>query len=492
MRGDLDWIVMKCLEKDRTRRYETANGLAMDIQRHLNDEPVVARPPSRLYEFQKTVRRHKFGFAAAAAVIMVLAAGVVASTLEAIRARRAEQEQTRLLFETEKTRDAEATARAQLQARLDIPRAKDMVTEKKYAEAEELLDKIEPAYLAGDSVVESIRHDLVVQLILKNDWDETVRRSALHVRDDGSAWNTDIAGDYGVYVTYLVKTGRTNEYDDLRRSLLKRFATRDDPLLSEFLCALTMFGPVDEEMRKGIARHYDVTKHRVRIFEGNNQADESQHLTAMAMTEYRLGDFQLAAQHSDHALSLPFPYASASPPTVAMRALALHQLKEDDDAQMTLAYSHRLVDPVMRTFPPTNGGWGGWVNGASLQREADALMGAPSVDDYARLAQARTKLNQAEKFGTNPHFYEAARTEHDHAQQLAAGTPPILQRADAKKFAGLLRALGLWELQHQQWREALTNWRSGRLRTVKSRESSLWPGFERILYVFRAAAVGTG
>ena len=90
VRGDLDWIVMKCLEKDRTRRYETANGLAMDIQRHLNNEPVVARPPSRLYEFQKTVRRHKLGFAAAAAVMIVLAAGVLVSSLEAVRARRAE------------------------------------------------------------------------------------------------------------------------------------------------------------------------------------------------------------------------------------------------------------------------------------------------------------------------------------------------------------------------------------------------------------------
>ena len=47
LRGDLDWIVMKCLEKDRTRRYETANGLAADIQRHLEGEPVIAAPPSR-------------------------------------------------------------------------------------------------------------------------------------------------------------------------------------------------------------------------------------------------------------------------------------------------------------------------------------------------------------------------------------------------------------------------------------------------------------
>src|SRR6266542_2055970 len=56
---DLDWIVMKCLEKDRARRYDTANGLARDIERHLNNEPVVASPPSRIYRFQKLVRRNK-------------------------------------------------------------------------------------------------------------------------------------------------------------------------------------------------------------------------------------------------------------------------------------------------------------------------------------------------------------------------------------------------------------------------------------------------
>ena len=91
VRGDLDWIVMKCLEKDRARRYETANGLAMDIKRHLEDEPVVARPPSRLYEFQKTIRRHKFGFGATIALITVLTAGVLISTWQAVRAAHARQ-----------------------------------------------------------------------------------------------------------------------------------------------------------------------------------------------------------------------------------------------------------------------------------------------------------------------------------------------------------------------------------------------------------------
>src|ERR1022692_2491323 len=88
LKGDLDWIVMKCLEKDRGRRYETANGLAADIKRHLNTEPVLARPPSRLYEFQKSIRRHKFGFATAAALFTVLAVGLLVSAREAARANR--------------------------------------------------------------------------------------------------------------------------------------------------------------------------------------------------------------------------------------------------------------------------------------------------------------------------------------------------------------------------------------------------------------------
>ena len=80
IRGDLDWIVMKCLEKDRNRRYETANGLAMDIRRHLNNEPVVACPPSAAYRVQKLVRRNKLAVGAASAVATALILGLGLST----------------------------------------------------------------------------------------------------------------------------------------------------------------------------------------------------------------------------------------------------------------------------------------------------------------------------------------------------------------------------------------------------------------------------
>ena len=86
VRGDLDWIVMKCLEKDRTRRYETANGLGADVQRHLKNEPVLAGPPSQIYRLQKMVRRNKLAFAAAAAVALALGIGIIASTWQARRA----------------------------------------------------------------------------------------------------------------------------------------------------------------------------------------------------------------------------------------------------------------------------------------------------------------------------------------------------------------------------------------------------------------------
>ncbi len=81
LRGDLDWIVMKALEKNRNRRYDTANGLAMDLLRHMQSEPVLARPPSFGYKAGKFIRKHRGPVVAAAAVVLALIAGLIASTL---------------------------------------------------------------------------------------------------------------------------------------------------------------------------------------------------------------------------------------------------------------------------------------------------------------------------------------------------------------------------------------------------------------------------
>src|SRR4029077_1718565 len=103
VQGDLDWIVMKCLEKERTRRYESASGLADDIQRHLNNEPVLARPPSTVYRFQKLVRRNKGAFAAIGAGAVMLIVGSAVCFYLFLEERAAKQEQSRLREKAERT-----------------------------------------------------------------------------------------------------------------------------------------------------------------------------------------------------------------------------------------------------------------------------------------------------------------------------------------------------------------------------------------------------
>jgi WD40 repeat protein/serine/threonine protein kinase len=112
LRGDLDWIVMKALEKDRTLRYDTANGLALDVERFQNHEPVVARPHSTVYRVRKFVRRNRVMVAAAATVGVVLVLGIFGSTWQAIRATKAEREQSRLRQQAEADRGKAQTAQA--------------------------------------------------------------------------------------------------------------------------------------------------------------------------------------------------------------------------------------------------------------------------------------------------------------------------------------------------------------------------------------------
>ena len=116
IRGDLDWIVMKTLEKDRTRRYESSSGLAADIQRYLSNEPVVARPPSRVYRMQKLVRRNKLVCAASGAVVVALLLGLALATWAFIGERKQRQEtELARVRESSQRQRAEANEKRALQ-----------------------------------------------------------------------------------------------------------------------------------------------------------------------------------------------------------------------------------------------------------------------------------------------------------------------------------------------------------------------------------------
>jgi serine/threonine protein kinase/WD40 repeat protein len=120
VRGELDWIVMRCLEKDRARRYDTASALARDAERYLRDEPVEACPPTVGYRLRKSLRKHRGPVTATAVVVLALVAGVVGTTLGLLEARR--QRDAAREAETvadDRRREVERTA-ASLQVDLDL------------------------------------------------------------------------------------------------------------------------------------------------------------------------------------------------------------------------------------------------------------------------------------------------------------------------------------------------------------------------------------
>lgn len=110
LRGDLDWIIMKALEKDRARRYETASAFAQDIDRYLDDRPVEAAAPTTFYRLRKYVHRHKGPVTAATVIALLLIGGSAVSAWQAVRATRAEALANQRLEETQTERDAKEQA----------------------------------------------------------------------------------------------------------------------------------------------------------------------------------------------------------------------------------------------------------------------------------------------------------------------------------------------------------------------------------------------
>jgi serine/threonine protein kinase len=156
LRGDLDWIVMKCLEKERGRRYETASSLGRDIERYLASEPVAARPPSAAYRLRKFIRRNKVPVLAASLVLAVLLAAVVGTSLGLVQARVAEAKAVTERNEKEAARQEEERQRRVAQTQkieADNQRAK---AERARDEAGRRLEQVEK----GNEILTSIFSDL--------------------------------------------------------------------------------------------------------------------------------------------------------------------------------------------------------------------------------------------------------------------------------------------------------------------------------------------
>ncbi len=287
LKGDLDWIVLRALEKDRMRRYATANDLAQDIRRYLECEPILARPPSATYRFRKLVRRNKLVFAGAGAFTAALVIGLAVSTWQFIdknaayrRASEAEREQSRLRQEAETARESAINqalvARRQAYA-ADMNLAQQALAANNLGRAEGLLGRHRPekgeqnrqtnnasplsAQLASDLrgwewryLWERCQSDALFTLCeLPNEI------SALSVSHDGKWVAIAESGDNGISI-----------WDLRARQEIERFAGRRDraPLAFSPTAPLLAFSTMSDSERgepgtfRGQVRLWDAASHR--------------------------------------------------------------------------------------------------------------------------------------------------------------------------------------------------------------------------------------
>ncbi|HZN36562.1 MAG TPA: protein kinase, partial [Pirellulaceae bacterium] len=165
VRGELDWIVMKALEKDRNRRYETANGFAMDVQRYLADEHVQACPPSAGYRLRKFARRYKGALATTAIVAAALVLGSVVSVWQAVRATNALQAEKKARRDAEIATEGEKTQRGVAQLQKTLAEKNATRAEANFGKArkavEEYLTKITENELLRVPGLQPLREDLL-------------------------------------------------------------------------------------------------------------------------------------------------------------------------------------------------------------------------------------------------------------------------------------------------------------------------------------------
>jgi serine/threonine protein kinase len=377
IRGDLDWIVMKCLEKDRSRRYDTSHGLAADIKRHLNNEPVLARPPSAAYRFQKAWRRNKLAFAAAAAVVCALILGVVVSTGQAVRATQAEREQSRLRQEAEGLRANEARLREQAETRANLAKAQLLCQQLKFDEAEALLSRIPAPALQTEKRDAAIVFSALTDLFAsRGEWKKALPHAIRAVECDP----TDVM-HYVSLLTLLAADGDFENHRLYRREVLDRFSQPKDPHHGEMIAKACLVLPSFRADLATLERLADAAL-RTAARETNNPY-LSYNQFSKGLVEYRQGRFTNASGWMHKSIDDPF-YGSGHMRYVSsymVLAMAQHQVKQHDAARAAFAKGIEIADAKLPKLDSGNLGtqwyWRDWIVAQALIKEAKTLIEGP-------------------------------------------------------------------------------------------------------------------
>jgi serine/threonine protein kinase len=367
LRGDLDWIVMKALEKDRSRRFETANALAMDIQRHLSNEPVTARPPSSFYRFQKLVRRNKTAFAAVGAVMAALVLGLggslymYAQQKQALRrAIAAENEQAELRRKAEAGLAAEKELREQSELSEVYLEAGQLLSKRKWDEAERVMRGV-GAY-SGSGPIYSVLGQVRA---MQGRWDAAITNFTF----TAEALPEDPHAFFQLTALY-VKVGDLEGYRRHCQRLQQKYGNTSDPNLAERTvkaCLILPKSGADMPMMNKLAE--------TAVAVGETHGDFPFFQFAKGLVEFRQGRFASAidwARPVSERLNDPIRAVQAS----MIVAMAQHRLNELDDARETLASGIELANRRVsgEDGPVPDNRWNDWIFMHTLILEAKTLL----------------------------------------------------------------------------------------------------------------------
>ncbi|HZL42809.1 MAG TPA: serine/threonine-protein kinase [Verrucomicrobiae bacterium] len=327
IRGDLDWIVMKALEKDRTRRFPTANDLANDTQRYLRNEPVEARPPGKFYRIQKTVQRNKTAFVAGAIVAATLVVALAVSIHLYIkenqayrRALAAEKQEAALRQQAEAGLALERKLRAMAPIMEQLSAAGNFVSQGKSAEAEEIMEHVPP--LAESAIVYNALGFVHTR---KSEWTAAVLSysNAIAVQPTNSL-------AYHCMAPLLARIRDTAAYGAHRTATLARFSTTADPAIAAQVAADCLILPAQSMEMQTIRRLADAA-----ILAGPTHPSWPFIVWAKGLSEYRDGQFAAAIAHLRQALG-PQSSPALAVAANAVLAMAQHQLGQTAEARTTL------------------------------------------------------------------------------------------------------------------------------------------------------------
>jgi hypothetical protein len=386
IRGDLDWIVMKALEKERARRYETANGFAMDIRRHLSNEPVIARPPSRAYRLQKLVRRNKVVFVAAATVSAALIAGLGTSTWLLLKEREArqravtaERQQARLTHEAELARSNEAKLRRQAEARERITQATVLVNEGRFDEADKMISQASPTEPSVEDA--ALLRSLSEWHALQGRWTQAADRFGLLLQvNQLDRWDVSTLDFLGAEVC-LIESGVADHHDRVPQVALARFASTTNGVAAERIVKVCLLKPPSQSVMESLA---PLTRVAEDSFTTVDTHDTDAAFRAawgsvsLALWQYRGGHYARSIEWARRCLACPDPNAPRAAAAHVELALALARTGQRDEALKELSQGRQSIEDkfngVLEVGSAAEGFWFDWVFARILLHEATELI----------------------------------------------------------------------------------------------------------------------